>query len=73
MGAAVGSGSIKKISALDGAKINVGSKEFDGQLLLGQVAVLALQAAGADPVDKTNINGSNNVRHALTGGDVDLY
>ena len=66
-------GSIQKIDALNGAKIKVGSKEFDEQLLLGQVAIVALQAAGTDPVDKTNIQGSNNTRRALTGGDIDLY
>lgn len=69
----VGGGSIKKIASLSGAKIKVGSKEFDEQLLLGQIALVALRAAGADPVDKTDINGSNNVRRALTGGDIDLY
>jgi osmoprotectant transport system substrate-binding protein len=68
-----GTGSIKKIDALNGAKIKVGSKEFDEQLLLGQIAIVALQAAGADPVDKTNINGSTNVRQALTSGNIDLY
>ncbi|QWF84756.1 glycine betaine ABC transporter substrate-binding protein [Amycolatopsis sp. CA-230715] len=71
--AKVGDGSIKKIDALSGAKIRVSSKEFDEQLLLGQIALVALQAAGADPEDKTNITGSSNVRQALTSGAVDLY
>lgn len=66
-------GSIKKIDSLAGAQIKVSSKEFDEQLLLGQIALVALQAAGAKPVDKTNITGSTNVRKALTGGQVDLY
>jgi osmoprotectant transport system substrate-binding protein len=69
----VGGGSIKKIAALSGAQIKVGSKEFDEQLLLGQIAIEALQAAGAKPVDKTNITGSSNVRQALTSGAIDLY
>jgi osmoprotectant transport system substrate-binding protein len=69
----VKSGSIQKIAALKGAPIKVGSKDFDEQLLLGQIAMVALQAAGATPVDKTNIQGSNNTRLALTGGAVDLY
>ncbi len=68
-----GGGSIKKIGALKGVKIKVGSKEFDEQLLLGQIAISALQAAGADAVDKTNITGSDNVRKALTTGAIDLY
>lgn len=69
----VKSGSIQKIDALKGAKLTVGSKDFDEQLLLGQIAIVALEAAGATPVDKTNIQGSNNTRLALTGGAVDLY
>ncbi|MEU3626733.1 glycine/betaine ABC transporter substrate-binding protein [Amycolatopsis coloradensis] len=72
-GAQVGAGSIKKIDALNGARIRVSSKEFDEQLLLGQIALVALQAAGASPEDKTNITGSSNVRQALTSGAVDLY
>lgn len=69
----VKSGSIQKIDALKGAKLTVGSKDFDEQLLLGQIAIVALEAAGAAPVDKTNIQGSNNTRLALTGGGIDLY
>jgi len=72
-GAEVKSGSIQKIEALKGATVKVGSKDFDEQLLLGQVAMVALEAAGAKPVDKTNIQGSNNTRLALTGGAIDLY
>lgn len=72
-GTQVGEGSIKKIDALSGAQIRVSSKEFDEQLLLGQIALVALQAAGANPQDKTNITGSSNVRQALTSGAVDLY
>ena len=71
--AGVKAGSIQKVAALKDAPIKVGSKDFDEQLLLGQVAMVALEAAGAKPVDKTNIQGSNNTRLALTGGAVDLY
>jgi osmoprotectant transport system substrate-binding protein len=69
----VKSGSIQKIDTLKGATVKVGSKDFDEQLVLGQVAMVALEAAGAKPVDKTNIQGSNNTRLALTGGAIDLY
>src|SRR5450631_3169010 len=72
-GAEVKSGSIQKIDALKGATLKVGSKDFDEQLLLGQVAMVTMEAAGAKPVDKTNIQGSNNTRLALTGGAIDLY
>lgn len=73
VGQGVKSGSIKEVDALKGIKLKVGSKDFDEQLLLGQVALVALEAAGAAPVDKTNIQGSNNTRLALTGGAIDLY
>ncbi|MGI8768705.1 MAG: glycine betaine ABC transporter substrate-binding protein [Propionibacteriaceae bacterium] len=66
-------GSIKAISGLKGVKLVVGSKDFDEQLLLGQIAINALKAAGATPVDKTNIQGTNNARQALTSGNIDLY
>ena len=71
--AEVGAGSIEKIDALDGVKITVGSKEFDEQLVLGQIAILTLQAAGAEPVDQTNITGTDAVRQSLTTGQIDLY
>lgn len=68
-----GSGSIKPIKGLSSQTIAVGSKEFDEQLVLGNIAILALQAAGAKTKDKTNITGSDNVRKALTGHQIDLY
>jgi osmoprotectant transport system substrate-binding protein len=71
-GDAVRSGSIQKIDSLKGATLKVGSKDFDEQLLLGQIAMVALVAAGATPVDTTNIQGTNNTGLALTGGAVDL-
>lgn len=73
VGKGVERGSIQKIDALNGVKLTVGSKDFDEQLLLGQIAMVALQAAGAAPADKTNIQGSSNTRLALTGGQIDLY
>jgi osmoprotectant transport system substrate-binding protein len=72
-GDAVKAGSIQPVASLKGAKLKVGSKDFDEQLMVGQVAMVALEAAGAAPIDKTNIQGSNNTRLALTGGAVDLY
>ena len=69
----VKSGSIQKVDSLKGATLKVGSKDFDEQLVLGQVALVTLEAAGAKPTDKTNIQGSNNTRLALTGGAIDLY
>ena len=41
--------------------------------MLGQIAVQALEAAGADVEDKTNITGTSVVRTALESGEIDLY
>lgn len=58
---------------LSGASLTVGSKEFNEQVLLGQIAIIALEEAGADVQDQTGIQGSENVRAALTSGEIDLY
>lgn len=71
--AATSGGSIKPIASLKGVTFKVGSKDFDEQLVLGQIAILALKAAGANPVDKTNIQGTVNTRRALTSGNIDMY
>jgi len=65
-------GSIKPVPELAGLEVTVGSKDFTEQILLGYIAELALEAAGADVVDLTNISGSNSSRYALLGGQVDL-
>ena len=58
--------------ALEGVSVTVGSKDFDEQLIMGQLSLLALGAAGADVVDKTDIQGSTAARQALIDGDVDI-
>jgi osmoprotectant transport system substrate-binding protein len=58
---------------LSGVSLSVGSKEFTEQLVLGQVVVQALEAAGADVTDKTNLTGTAVVRQALDSGEIDLY
>lgn len=60
-------------NALEGAELTVGSKDFDEQLLLGQMIILSLEAAGADVTDKTNIQGTTATRNALLSGEIDLY
>jgi osmoprotectant transport system substrate-binding protein len=66
-------GSAVEGADLSGVSISVGSKEFTEQLVLGQIAVQALQAAGAEVNDKTNITGTSVVRTALEGGEIDMY
>lgn len=66
-------GSIAESVDLSGQSFTVGSKEFTEQLILGQIAIQALEAAGAKASDKTGIQGTANVRKALTSGQIDLY
>jgi len=51
----------------------VGSKDFTEQLVLGQIALQALQANGFTVQDKTNVAGSDTCRKALLSGDFDMY
>ncbi|MBK1784477.1 glycine betaine ABC transporter substrate-binding protein [Prauserella cavernicola] len=65
-------GSIKPVPELEGVDVTVGSKDFTEQIVLGYIAELALEAAGANAIDLTNINGSNSSRYALIDGQIDL-
>lgn len=67
-----GQGSLAAID-LSGASLTVGSKEFTEQIVLGEIAVQALEATGADVAPLTTITGSTNVRTALTAGELDMY
>ncbi|GAA1593141.1 glycine betaine ABC transporter substrate-binding protein [Actinoplanes couchii] len=58
---------------LAGTTVTVGSKDFDEQLVLGQITKLALENAGAGVKDQTNLGGTNAARAALTAGEVDVY
>lgn len=58
---------------LAGAEFTVGSKEFPEQLILGQIAILALENAGASVTDETGIEGTANTRRALDAGEIDMY
>lgn len=58
---------------LDGASITVGSKDFDEQLILGNISKLALENAGADVTDQINTGGTDVARAALVNGEIDTY
>lgn len=58
---------------LEGASIAVGSKDFDEQLILGNISKLALENAGADVTDEINTGGTDVTRAALTSGEIDTY
>ncbi|MDQ3484863.1 MAG: glycine/betaine ABC transporter substrate-binding protein [Actinomycetota bacterium] len=58
---------------LAGTSLTVGSKEFTEQIILGQIAILALEDAGASVKDETGITGTKNVRKALDSDEIDMY
>lgn len=64
-------GSIGEGKPLEGAKLTVTSKEFTEQLILGAIMGIAFQAAGAEVIDRTGIQGSVGSREAVVNGDAD--
>jgi osmoprotectant transport system substrate-binding protein len=58
---------------LSGITISVGSKDFDEQLVLGEMMVAAFEAAGATVDNKVNLGGTNVARAALESGEIDVY
>ncbi len=65
-------GSITEIPAAEGESVSVGSKNFTEQLILGKVAVIALETAGYTVLDRTNIPGSVPARQAIVTGETDF-
>ncbi|MFF4500250.1 glycine betaine ABC transporter substrate-binding protein [Streptomyces sp. NPDC001401] len=63
--------SIGRNEPLAGAHLTVTSKEFTEQLILGAIMGIAFQAAGADVLDRTGIQGSIGAREAVKSGDAD--
>jgi osmoprotectant transport system substrate-binding protein len=58
---------------LTGSEFTVGSKEFTEQLVLGQITIQMLEAAGAQVSDQLGLEGSVAARNALTSGEIDMY
>ncbi|MFO7691278.1 MAG: glycine betaine ABC transporter substrate-binding protein [Cryobacterium sp.] len=58
---------------LAGVDLTAGSKEFTESILLGQIASVALENAGAAITDRTGISGSATVREALLTEEIDFY
>jgi len=58
---------------LSGIDITVGSKDFDEQLILGQILVQAFEAEGANVTDRVDLGGTQVARSALTSGEIDVY
>ncbi|MFJ3302689.1 glycine betaine ABC transporter substrate-binding protein [Streptomyces sp. NPDC086549] len=64
-------GSIGQGEPLKGAHLTVTSKADTESLILGAMMGIAFQAAGADVVDRTGIQGSIGAREAIRNGDAD--
>ena len=67
-----GSGSLSDYD-LSGIDVAVGSKDFDEQLILGQMMVLACEEAGATVEDRVNLGGTAVARAGLESGEIDIY
>jgi osmoprotectant transport system substrate-binding protein len=63
---------IGPIPGADGAEIVVGTKNFTEALILGKIAVIALQAAGFDVTDRSGIPGAAPARAAMLDGEVEV-
>ncbi|GAA2821420.1 glycine betaine ABC transporter substrate-binding protein [Saccharopolyspora taberi] len=68
----VGPGSIRPVPELEGVRLTVGSKDFTEQLILSYMAQFALEAAGANVRDLSNITGSASARNALASKQIDV-
>ncbi|MEU0105931.1 glycine betaine ABC transporter substrate-binding protein [Streptomyces sp. NPDC006251] len=64
-------GSVGRGEPLKGARLTVTSKSFTEGLILGAVMGIALEAAGAEVLDRTGIQGSVGSREAVRKGDAD--
>ena len=53
--------------------IKVGSKEFNEQLLLGQMMIILLRESGYAVEDLTGYGGTTAIREAVEAGEIDLY
>ncbi|MER5749632.1 glycine betaine ABC transporter substrate-binding protein [Streptomyces sp. NPDC002088] len=67
----VSPGSIGQGEPLKGAHLTVTSKEFTEQLILGSIMGIAFEAAGADVLDRTGIQGSIGSREAVKSSGAD--
>lgn len=67
----VSPGSIGRGEPLKGVDLTVTSKEFSEQLILGAIMGIAFEAAGANVLDRTGIQGSIGSREAVKKGAAD--
>lgn len=65
-------GQLAPLPGADGAEVVVGTKNFTEALILGKVAVIALQTAGFDVTDRSGIPGAAPARAAMLDGEVEV-
>jgi osmoprotectant transport system permease protein len=61
------------VAAGDAVKVQVGSKGSTESIVLGEMATLLAQDAGAKVVHKANVGGTGLLWRALTSGAIDIY
>lgn len=67
--------SVASLADLDfaGMTFNVGSKDFIEQFVLGNMAIVGLEAGGATVTDSINLGGTVVNRDAMVAGQTDMY
>ncbi len=70
-----GANAVDSLSDLDfsGVALNVGSKDFVEQFVLGQLLIVAVEAGGGSTVDNVNLGGTVVNRDALLSNEIDAY
>ena len=61
------------LTVFAGGQVNVASKDFTEQIILGKIMVNLLKDRGIPVKDRTNLGGTDVNREALMQGQVDLY
>ncbi|TVR26274.1 MAG: hypothetical protein EA389_06420 [Ilumatobacter sp.] len=66
---------VDSLTELDfsGLTVNVGSKDFVEQFVLGQLLIVAIEAGGGDTIDNVNLGGTVVNRDALLSNEIDAY
>ena len=61
------------LNAFSGDPVNVASKDFTEQVILGKIMVNLLKDRGIPVKDRTSLGGTNVNREALEQGQIDVY
>ena len=61
------------LNVFAGGPVNVASKDFTEQVILGKIMVTLLKDRGIPVKDRTSLGGTNVCREALEQGQIDVY